>query len=340
MQRLQQEAAAGAHTVSNHRFGRGVRSCSLARSGCPPPGTVGRGFRWGPHRNRSPPTAGERRFRPEDFMCQTVEELIQWIIRPSPQATQPKSAGWHVWKRTIEESDFQLIERLKVQSSRLEQAKYGLRAIRVGEASHPGPPSLGRRRKGRRQCASGKYLLTMSRWFLEHRNVAPRVTSLTPQFFFTMIGRDGVTRPWHRAPVNKDTAKDRAAEQARVALHLRNPPCLGRDVVPIAPLQRPPTSAANTTCVPPSPDSSGCVAPSFFSPSAVQLRRGWRPFLQRTRRARVVRPTSCQLLRPLPQTQAIRNHFQPPPVWSVNSPKSTSLTNTFVATLAPASRQI
>ena len=40
LQRLQQEAVAGAPTVSD-RPGHGVRSCLFARSGCPPPGTAG-----------------------------------------------------------------------------------------------------------------------------------------------------------------------------------------------------------------------------------------------------------------------------------------------------------
>ena len=78
---------------------------------------------------------------------------------------------------------------------------------------------------------------------------------------------------------NRETAKDRAAEQARVALHLRNHAAstlpwrrCGADCAlalaradkncAVSALQRPPTSAANTTrrARPPSPDSSGYVA--------------------------------------------------------------------------------
>ena len=84
----------------------------------------------------------------------------------------------------------------------------------------------------------------------------------------------------------------------------------------------------------------GTWPPSFFSPFAVQLRCGWRPFLKLTRRARgetnVVSIASC----------APRHKLKPSatsnlrPSKALNSPRSMSLTHTFVATRAPASRQI
>ena len=159
---------------------------------------------------------------------------------------------------------------------------------------------------------------------------------------------------------NRETAKDRAAEQARVGLHLRNHAAstlpwrrCGADCAlalaradkncAVSTLQRPRTSAAIQPGVPDHlrRTAPGTWPPSFFSPSAVQLRRGWRPLLKRTRRARgetnVVSIASCaprQKLEPSATTSNLR------PSKALNSLRSMSLTHTFVATRAPASRPI
>ena len=115
-------------------------------------------------------------------------------------------------------------------------------------------------------------------------------------------------------------------EQPRVALHLCNHAAStsGADcVLALARAgqklrgldERPPTSVPSTT--------------KRARPPSLDIRHGWRPFLKLTRRAREVRPTSSIA------SCAPRHKARPKRC----SPRSMSLTQTFVATRAPASRQ-
>ena len=157
--------------------GRGIRSGSLSKSGCPPPGTVGNeGFRRCatvvlPRRQSARGPSKKGRVRPEDFMCQTVEELIQWIDARQSDiqhavATGKCNRSQQVGRfdgrrnRAAEKLDIESInveshggvnfEHLQVQSPHQVPAKYGLRGIRVGEAAHLGPPSSSWCRRARR----------------------------------------------------------------------------------------------------------------------------------------------------------------------------------------------
>ena len=143
-------------------------------------------------------------------------------------------------------------------------------------------------------------------------------------------GRNGVTRPWHWAPVQQRDCEGpscRASQSSTPRATTQPPPCPGGDVVPIAPwLWRERTKTARSRrsndhqlrlpVQPSVPDNllrtaPGTWPPSFFSPSTVQLRRGWRPFLKLTRRAKEVKQTSCQL--PAVPLAISSNHLQPLP---------------------------
>ena len=127
---------------------------------------------------------------------------------------------------------------------------------------------------------------------------------------------------------NRETAKDRAVEQARVALHLRNHAAstlpwrrCGADCAlalaradkncAVSTLQRPPTSAASTTkrARPPSPDSSGYVA-SFLLLALCSAAPSWLAALLEADPSRE-RPTSCQL--PAVPLAISSSHLQPLP---------------------------
>ena len=145
-----------------------------------------------------------------------------------------------------------------------------------------------------------------------------------------MIGRNGVTRPWHWAPVQQRDCEGPCCRGSQSGTPPAQPRSLHHALeemwcdcalalaradknCAVSTLQRPPTSAASTTSVPDHllRTAPGTWPPPFFSPSAVQLRRGWRPFLKLTRRAREVRPTSCQL--PAVPLATSSSHLQPLP---------------------------
>ena len=115
--------------------------------------------------------------------------------------------------------------------------------------------------------------------------------------------------------------------------NMQPPPCPGGDVVPIAPWpwrERTKTARSRRSS---DHQLRQSTQPSLLPP-AVQLHRGWRPFLKLTHCAREVRPTSCVgQLCPSKQVEAL----QPLPTSARHSPRSMSLTQTFVATRAPAS---
>ena len=114
------------------------------------------------------------RVRPEDFVCQTVEELIQWIdatIRHSARRHHRQCNGSQQvgrfdgrWNRAVEELDIESIdvkshggvnfEHLQVQSPRRVQALCVFRGIRVGEAAQPWASVVESASKGKAQCAS------------------------------------------------------------------------------------------------------------------------------------------------------------------------------------------
>ena len=153
---------------------------------------------------------------------------------------------------------------------------------------------------------------------------------------------------------NKETANDLAALQARTALQRRLPWRLRGTLCAralaraqknwaVSPLQRPPTSAANTTSrvLPFSPVSSGYVS-SFLFRAASSAAPSWlaalllaAPFRLSGER-RVVSTANCaplQRVNPSATTSSLRLSR------ALKCARSMSLTSTFVVTRAPASRQ-
>ena len=197
LQRLQQEAVAGAPTVSDRPAAPDMASevvrlqdqvahlqaqlATTVLEGVP--ATVGvprRQCAGESIEERSSPT---RRFHVPDSggthsmdRCEAVGHSAR---RRHRQCNRSQQAGRFDGRRNraVEELDIESIhvdshggvnfEHLQVRSPRQVHAKYGLRGIRVGEAAHPGPPS------SRRRCIRGNCRLMMSRWFQVQCETSP-----------------------------------------------------------------------------------------------------------------------------------------------------------------------